>query len=88
MTVKVCVLALGDVPPRLAEGVLAGLPRPWTGGEIGRLPVSLDRCYDKVRAQPFFQNGIERLRKAFAQPRPGAARREAAHLRAPLHPSR
>ena len=25
--------------------------------------------YDKVRAQPFFQNGIERLRKAFEQQR-------------------
>ncbi|MGD1147076.1 MAG: hypothetical protein ABR961_03885 [Thermoanaerobaculaceae bacterium] len=48
---NVRLLALGDVPPRLAETVLAGLPRPWAGGEIARLEVSLERCYDKTRAQ-------------------------------------
>ena len=51
MTVKVRVLALGDVPPRLAEAVLAGLPRPYGGGETGRLVASLERCYDRTRAQ-------------------------------------
>ncbi len=64
---NVRVLALGDVPPRLAEGVLAGLPRPWTGGEIGRLPVSLDRCYDKVRAQVDASCLIEQV----PEPEPG-----------------
>jgi archaemetzincin len=49
--VKVRLLALGDVPPRLAEAVLAGLPRPYAGGEIGRLAASLESCYDRQRAQ-------------------------------------
>ena len=48
---KVRLLALGDVPPRLAEAVLAGLPRPYAGGDIGRLAVSLESCYDRQRAQ-------------------------------------
>jgi len=51
VTVNVRVLALGDVPPRLAEAVLAGLPRPYGGGETGRLVASLERCYDRTRAQ-------------------------------------
>lgn len=51
MTVNIRVLALGDVPPRLAEAVLAGLPRPYAGGETGRLVVSLESCYDRTRAQ-------------------------------------
>jgi archaemetzincin len=49
--VNVRLLALGDVPPRLAEAVLAELPRPYAGGEARRLAVSLERCYDKTRAQ-------------------------------------
>jgi archaemetzincin len=49
--VNVRMLALGDVPPRLAETVLAGLPRPYAGGEIARLEVSLERCYERTRAQ-------------------------------------
>jgi archaemetzincin len=49
--VKVRLLALGEVPPRLAEAVLAGLPHPYTGGEIGRLAASLEKCYDRQRAQ-------------------------------------
>ncbi len=49
--VKVRLLGLGEVPPRLAEAVLAGLPRPFAGGEIGRLSVSIERCYDRTRAQ-------------------------------------
>ncbi|MBZ5587100.1 MAG: archaemetzincin [Acidobacteriia bacterium] len=48
---KTRLLALGDVPPRLAEAVLAGLPRPYTGGEVGRLEIALGRCYDRTRAQ-------------------------------------
>ena len=48
---KVRLLALGDVPPRLAEAVLAGLPHPYAGGEIGRLPALLEKCYDRQRAQ-------------------------------------
>ena len=48
---KVRLLALGDVPPRLTEAVLAGLPRPFAGGEVARLPVALDSCYDRQRAQ-------------------------------------
>ncbi len=48
---KVRLLALGDVPPRLSEAVLAGLPRPYAGGEVGRLDVSLESCYDHQRAQ-------------------------------------
>jgi archaemetzincin len=49
--VRIRLLALGDVPPRLAEAVLASLPRPYSGGELGRLDASLDRCYDRQRAQ-------------------------------------
>jgi archaemetzincin len=49
--VKVRLLALGEVPPRLAETVLAGLPRPFDGGEVARLSISLDTCYDRQRAQ-------------------------------------
>ncbi len=51
MTVRVRVLALGDVPPRLADAVLAGLPPPFEGGETGRLSPALERCYDRTRAQ-------------------------------------
>jgi archaemetzincin len=49
--VRIRLLALGDVPPRLAEAVLASLPRPYSGGELGRLEASFDRCYDRQRAQ-------------------------------------
>jgi archaemetzincin len=49
--VKVRLLALGDVPPRLVEAVLGALPQPYTGGETGRLTVSLESCYDRQRAQ-------------------------------------
>ena len=31
--------------------MLAGLPRPYAGGEIGRLAASLESCYDRQRAQ-------------------------------------
>ena len=48
---NVRLLGLGDVPPRLAEAVLAGLPGPYTGGEFARAAVALDRCYDRSRAQ-------------------------------------
>jgi archaemetzincin len=49
--VRIRLLALGDVPPRLAEAVLASLPRPYSGGELARLDASFDRCYDRQRAQ-------------------------------------
>ena len=48
---NVRLLGLGELPPKLAEAVLAGLPRPFAGGEIGRLSVSIERCYDRTRAQ-------------------------------------
>ncbi len=48
---RVRLLALGDVPPRLSEAVLAGLPRPFDGGHVGTLAASLERCYDRQRAQ-------------------------------------
>jgi archaemetzincin len=49
--VNVRLLALGEVPPRLTGAVLAGLPRPYAGGEVGRLSVLLESCYDRQRAQ-------------------------------------
>jgi archaemetzincin len=49
--VNVRLIELGEVPPKLAEAVLAGLPRPFAGGAIGRLPVSLEPCYDHTRVQ-------------------------------------
>jgi archaemetzincin len=49
--VNVRLLALGEVPPRLADAVLGGLPRPYTNGDVRKLEVSLDRCYDRQRAQ-------------------------------------
>jgi len=49
--VNVRLLGLGELPPKLAEAVLAGLPRPFAGGETGLLPVSTERCYDRTRAQ-------------------------------------
>lgn len=64
---KVSLLALGDVPPRLAEAVLAGLPPPYTGGEVGKLDVSLDSCYDRQRAQVDAACLIERV----PEPEPG-----------------
>ena len=48
---KVRILALGDVPPRLSEAVLAGLPRPFAGGEVAKLSLVMDSCYDRQRAQ-------------------------------------
>ncbi len=48
---KVRLLALGEVPPNLLEEVLAVLPRPFAGGEVGSLPVSIESCYDRTRAQ-------------------------------------
>ncbi|MFI5142457.1 MAG: hypothetical protein ACHQQS_13900 [Thermoanaerobaculales bacterium] len=48
---KVRLLALGEVPPHLLEAVLAALPHPFAGGEPAQLPVALDRCYDRARAQ-------------------------------------
>jgi len=49
--VKVRLLALGDVPPHLLEAVLVALPHPFAGGEVGTLAVSIESCYDRVRAQ-------------------------------------
>ena len=37
--------------------------------------------YDKVRAQPFFQEGIDRLRKAFAQQRQESRQRQGMFFR-------
>jgi archaemetzincin len=65
--VKIRLLALGDVPPRLAEAVLAGLPRPYTGGEVARLEIALDRCYDRTRAQVDAACLIEQI----PEPEPG-----------------
>ena len=64
---NVRVLALGDAPPRLAEAVLRGLPRPYSGGEAGHLPVALDRCYERTRAQVDAACLIEQI----ATPEPG-----------------
>ena len=66
---NVRVLALGDVPPRLAEAVLGGLPRPYAGGEAGQLAVAFDRCYDRTRAQVDAACLIEQV----ATPEPGWA---------------
>jgi archaemetzincin len=49
--VNVRLLGLGELPPKLAEAVLAGLPRPFAGGDTGRLSVSIERCYERTRAQ-------------------------------------
>jgi len=65
--VNVRLLALGDVPPRLAEAVLAGLPRPYAGGEIGHLAVALEHCYDRQRAQVDASRLIEQV----PDPEPG-----------------
>ena len=48
---NVRLLRLGEVPPALAQDVLAALPRPFTGGEVASLPLLFDRCYDHTRAQ-------------------------------------
>jgi archaemetzincin len=45
------LLELGEVPPRLADAVLASLPHPYPGGEVVPLAVSLDGCYDQQRDQ-------------------------------------
>jgi len=65
--VRVRLLALGEVPPRLAEAVLGRLPPPYLGGEAGRLDVSLERCYDRQRAQVDAACLIEQV----AAPEPG-----------------
>jgi archaemetzincin len=49
--VKARLLLLGEVPPGLAEAVLAGLPPPWSGGDAVRHPANLETCYDRQRAQ-------------------------------------
>ncbi|HQT95151.1 MAG: hypothetical protein B7Z61_05165 [Acidobacteria bacterium 37-71-11] len=64
---NVRLLGLGEVPPKLAEAVLAGLPRSFAGGEIGRLPVALENCYDRTRAQVDASCLIERI----PDPEPG-----------------
>jgi len=69
VTVRVRVLALGDVPPRLAEAVLTGLPPPYGGGEAARLDVAFDRCYERPRAQVDAACLIEQL----PDPEPGWA---------------
>ena len=61
------MLALGEAPPRLAETVLARLPRPYAGGEIELLAVSLEKCYDRTRAQVDAACLIEQI----PQPAPG-----------------
>jgi predicted Zn-dependent protease len=65
--VNVRLLALGEVPPRLTEAVLTALPRPYVGGEIGRLAASLERCYDRQRAQVDAACLIEQV----SEPEPG-----------------
>ena len=64
---NVRLLGLGDVPPKLAEAVLAGLPRPFAGGGVGRLPVALEHCYDRTRAQVDAACLIEQI----PEPEPG-----------------
>ncbi len=64
---NVRLLGLGEVPPKLAEAVLAGLPKPFAGGEIGRLSVSIERCYERTRAQVDAACLIEQI----PQPEPG-----------------
>lgn len=64
---NVRLLGLGEVPPKLAEAVLAGLPRPFAGGEIGRLPVALENCHDRARAQVDAACLIEQI----PEPEPG-----------------
>lgn len=48
---NVRLLGLGEIPPALAEAVLAALPRPFAGGEVASLPASFEHCYDRTRAQ-------------------------------------
>jgi archaemetzincin len=49
--VKVWIMLVGDVPPRLAESVLAELPPPFDWGTVDPVILDLERCYDRQRAQ-------------------------------------
>ena len=48
---KVHIVVLGVLPPRLARSVLAGLPRPYEVGGVEESRDDLGRCYDRARAQ-------------------------------------
>jgi archaemetzincin len=45
------VVLLGEAPPGLGQGVLAGLPRLFEGGEAITVPLDVSHCYDRQRAQ-------------------------------------
>jgi archaemetzincin len=49
--VRVRLLELGDVPPRLGEAVLAGLRPPIVGGEVEQAAAGLEPCRDANRGQ-------------------------------------
>ena len=48
---KVLLLELGDIPPRLSATVLENLPSPYRGGKVKQLALDMESCRDRQRGQ-------------------------------------